>query len=162
MVERSKPPPHPLPRSRPQLPRRPTHTIRTAVACSTLVDCAPVLGRTTHECRSHSTCSARRRPSRFLVRTLRSRGPLSRSRYSPSAGVEPPGSLTHSRPARIRSMPVRLGTHVLSLHPPLRAQMSAARRECGRVELALRRRYVGYPAGGAAPRAKGLSGRLAR
>ena len=162
MVERSKPPPHALPRAAIQLPRGPTHTIRTAVVCSTLVDCAPVLGRTTHECRSHSTCSAHRRPSRFLYRTPRSRGPLPRSRCSPSAGVEPPSALTHSNRTRIRSNPVRLGTHVLSLHPPLRAQMSAARRECGRVELALRRRYVGYPAGGAAPRAKGLSDRLAR
>jgi len=40
--------------------------------------------------------------------------------------------------------------------------MSAARGACGRAELALRRRCVGCPAGGAAPRAKGLSGRLAR
>ena len=82
--------------------------------------------------------------------------------FSPSAGVEPQSAAPHSNCTRIRSNCVRLGTHALSLHPPLRAQMSAARGACGRAELALRRRCVGCPAGGAAPRAKGLSGRLAR
>ena len=99
---------------------------------------------------------------RFLVRPPRSRGPPPRSRYSPSAGVEPQSAGTHSNITRIKSNHMRLGTHALSLHPPLRAQMSAARGACGRAELALRRRCVGCPAGGAAPRAKGLSGRLAR
>ena len=162
MVERSEPPPHALPRSRIQLPRGPTHTIRTAVACSISDGKPTVLGPTAHACRSHLTCPARRRPTRFLVRTWRSRGPLWRSRCSPSAGVEPQSAAPHSNCTRIRSNCVRLGTHALSLHPPLRAQMSAARGACGRAELALRRRCVGCPAGGAAPRAKGLSGRLAR
>ena len=162
MVERSKPPPHALPRAAIQLPRGPTHTIRTAVACSTSDRYATISRATAHACRSHSTCSAHRRPSRFLVRPRESRGPPREDKYSPSSGVEPPGSLTHSRPARIRSNPVRLGTNALSLHPPLRAQMSAARGVCGRAELALRRRCVGCPSGGAAPRAKGLSGRLTR
>ncbi len=162
MVERSKPPPHALPRAAIQLPRGPTHTIRTAVACSTSDRDATISRATAHACRSHSTCSEHRRPSRFLVRPRESRGPPREDRYSPLSGVEPPSALTHSNSTRIRPDHVRLGTNALSLHPPLRAQMSAARRECGRVELALRRRYVGYPAGGAAPRAKGLSGRLAR
>ena len=162
MVERSEPPPHALPRSRIQLPRGPTHTIRTAAACSTFLSNAFLSRRTAHECRSHSTCSARRRPIRFLVRPPRSRGPPPRSRCSPSAGVEPQSAGTHSNITRIKSNHMRLGTHALSLHPPLRAQMSAARGACGRAELALRRRCVGCPAGGAAPRAKGLSGRLAR
>ena len=75
MVERSEPPPHALPRSRIQLPRGPTHTIRTAAACSTFLSNAFLSRRTAHECRSHSTCSARRRPIRFLVRPRESRGP---------------------------------------------------------------------------------------
>ena len=162
MVERSRPPPHALPRAAIQLPRGPTHTIRTAVACSTFSSDAFLSRRTTHEWRSHSTCSAHRRPSRFLYRTPGSRGPLPRSRYSPSAGVEPQSARIHSNSTRIRPDHRRLGTHALSLHPPLRAQMSAVRGACGRGELALRRRCVGCPAGGAAPRAKGLSGRLAR
>ena len=156
------PPPHALPRSRIQLPRGPTHTIRTAVACSISDGKRRVLGPTAHAGRSHLTCPARRRPTRFLVRPPRSRGPPPRSRCSPSAGVEPQSAAPHSNCTRIRSNCVRLGTHALSLHPPLRAQMSAARGACGRAELALRRRCVGCPAGGAAPRAKGLSGRLAR
>ena len=162
MVERSEPPPHALPRSRIQLPRGPTHTIRTAVACSISDGKPTVLGPTAHECRSHSTCSARRRPTRFLVRPRESRGPPREEGFSPSSGVEPQSAAPHSNCTRIRSNCVRLGTHALSLHPPLRAQMSAARGACGRAELALRRRCVGCPAGGAAPRAKGLSGRLAR
>ena len=48
----------------------------------------------------------------------------------------------------------------LSLPPPMRAQMSDARRECGRAELALRRRCFGCRSGGAVPRAKGLFWRL--
>ena len=64
-----------LPRSRIQLPRGPTHTIRTAAACSTFLSNAFLSRRTAHECRSHSTCPARRRPTRFLVRTGESRGP---------------------------------------------------------------------------------------
>ena len=46
--------------------------------------------------------------------------------------------------------------NALSPHPPLRAQMSAARRACGRAELELRRRCIGCRSGGAAPRAKGF------
>ena len=65
------PPPHALPRSRIQLPRGPTHTIRTAVACSISDGKPTVLGPTAHACRSHLTCPARRRPTRFLVRTGR-------------------------------------------------------------------------------------------
>ena len=162
MVERSEPPRHALPRSRPQLPRRPTHTIRTAAACSTFSSDAFLSRRTAHECRPNTMPRPTTWRARFLVRPRESGGPPREDRYSPSAGVEPPGALTHSMPARIRSMPVRLGTHALSLHPPLRAQISAARGACGRAELALRRRCVGCPSGGAAPRAKGLSGRLAR
>ena len=50
-------------------------TIRTAAACSTFLSNAFLSRRTAHECRSHSTCSARRRPTRLLVRTGESRGP---------------------------------------------------------------------------------------
>jgi hypothetical protein len=161
MVERSEPPPHALPRSRIQLPRGPTHTIRTAAACSTFLSnvffC--ISRRTARACRSNTMPRPTAWRGRFLFRTWRSRGPLWRSTYNPSAGVEPQSAAPHSNCTRIRSNCVRLGTHALSLHPPLRAQMSAARGACGRAELALRRRCVGCPSGGAAPRAKGLSGR---
>ena len=109
MVERSEPPPHALPRSRIQLPRGPTHTIRTAAACSTFLSNGFLSRRTAHECRSHSTCSARRRPIRFLVRPRESCGPPREEGFSPSSGVEPQSAGTHSRPARIRSRPARLG-----------------------------------------------------
>ena len=153
--ERSEPWRHALPRPKIQLPRGPTHTIRTAVACSISDGKPTVLGPTAHACRSHLTCPARRRPTRFLVRPRESRGPPREQRYSPSARGEPPSAGTHSNITRIRSNHMRLGTHALSLHPPLRAQMSAVRRVRGRAELALRRRCVGCPSGGAAPRAKG-------
>ena len=45
----------------------------------------------------------------------------------------------------------------LKYQPPLRAQMSAARRTCGRAVIALRRRCAGCRPGGAAPRTKVLS-----
>ena len=155
-------PRQPLPRPWLHSHAHPRGTMRTAAACSTSDRKPRVLQPTAHVCRSHSTCSAHRRPSRFLVRPRESRGPPREDRYGPSPGVEPPGAGPHSNCARIRPHCVRLGTHALSLHPPLRAQMSAARGVRGRAELALRRRCVGCPAGGAAPRAKGLSGRLAR
>ena len=160
--ERSEPWRHALPRPKIQLPRGPTHTIRTAVACSISDGKPTVLGPTAHACRSHLTCPARRRATRLLVRPRESRGPPREKGFSPSARGEPPSAGTHSNITRIRSNHMRLGTHALSLHPPLRAQMSAVRRVRGRAELVLRRRCVGCPAGGAAPRAKGLSGRLAR
>ena len=138
------------------------YTIRTAAACSTFLSNGFLSRRTDRACRSNTTPRPTTWRGRFLVRPPRSRGPPPRSRYSPSAGVEPQSAGTHSNITRIKSNHMRLGTHALSLHPPLRAQMSAARGACGRAELALRRRCVGCPAGGAAPRAKGLSGRLAR
>ena len=45
----------------------------------------------------------------------------------------------------------------LKYQPPLRAQMSAARRTCGRAVIALRRRCAGCRSDGAAPRAKVFS-----
>ena len=162
MVERSKPPPHALPRSAIQLPRGPTNTIRTAVACSTSDGKPTVLQPTAHVCRSHSTCSAHRRPSRFLVRPRESRGPPREDRYSPSAGDEPPGALTHSNSTRIRSDHRRLGTHALSLHPPLLAQMSAARRVRGLNVIALLSSSVGCRAAARQTARRGLSRRLLR
>ena len=95
--------------------------------------------------------------SRSLVRTSRRGAPLSRSRYRPKAGVEPSGGEPHPRPARCMPLPMRLGTHVLSHPPPVRARRSAARGQCGRAEIALRQRCLRCRPGGAVARAKVLS-----
>lgn len=95
--------------------------------------------------------------SRTLVPTSRMAPDLSRSRYRPKAGVEPSGGEPHPRPARFMPLPMRLGTHVLSHPPPVRARRSAARGQCGRAELALRHRCLRCRPGGAVARAEGLS-----
>ena len=95
--------------------------------------------------------------SRTLVPTSRRVGSCSRSRYRPKAGVEPSGGEPHPRPARFMPLPMRLGTHVLSHPPPVRARRSAARGQCGRAELALRQRCLRCRPGGAVARAKVLS-----
>jgi hypothetical protein len=51
----------------------------------------------------------------------------------------------------------RLGPHVISHPPPVRARRSAARGQCGRAELALRHRCLRCRPGGAVARAEGLS-----
>ena len=85
----------------------PRGTMRTAAACS-ISDSKPrVLQATAHACRSIGLPFPTAWRGRFLVRTVRSRGPPVRSRHSPSAGVEPPSARTHSNRTRIRSNPVR-------------------------------------------------------
>jgi len=95
--------------------------------------------------------------SRTLVPKKRRGAYRRRPRYRPSAGVEPSGGEPHPRPARFMPLPMRLGTHVLSHPPPVRARRSAARGQCGRAELALRHRCLRCRPGGAAARAEGLS-----
>ena len=97
------------------------------------------------------------RRSRSLAPTSWRAADLSRSRYRPSPGVEPSGGEPDSWPARVMPQPMRLGTHVLSHPPPVRARRSAARGQCGRAELALRHRCLRCRPGGAAARAKVLS-----
>ena len=95
--------------------------------------------------------------SRTLVPKRRRGAYQRRPRYRPSAGVEPSGGEPDSRPARFMPQPMRLGTHVLSHPPPVRARRSAARGQCGRAELALRQRCLRCRPGGAVARAKVLS-----
>ena len=162
MVERSMLlcPPLPLPRH--SLAREPRHTIRTSAACTTCrwAWCtylsSPQLPRLDMRARSDTW-----RGTLLFLRAPTS-GLVAPSRLGSCAAVESPCARIHSETTRIKSEDRCVGCQALSLHPPLRAQMSAARRECGRVERALRRRCAWCPSGGAAPRAKGLSGRLAR
>ena len=58
---------------------------------------------------------------------------------------------------RFRPGQVRLGPHVISHPPPVRARRSAARGQCGRAELALRHPCVRCRPAGAVARAEGLS-----
>ena len=152
----------PLPRPRHSLAREPRHTIRTSAACPTCrwAWCtylsSPQLPRLDMRARSDTWRGT------LLFRSLTTSGPILTSRQGPCSAVEPPCARIHSETTRIKSEDRCVGCQALSLHPPLRAQMSAARRECGRVERALRRRCAWCPSGGAAPRAKGLSGRLTR
>ena len=95
--------------------------------------------------------------SRTLVPKKRRGAYQIRSRYRTSAGVEPSGGEPHPRPARFMPLPMRLGTHVISHPPPVRARRSAARGQCGRAELALRHRCVRCRPAGAVARAKVLS-----
>jgi hypothetical protein len=95
--------------------------------------------------------------SRSLVRTLPRGASLFRSRYRPKAGVEPSGGGPPPDLHTLYARSLRLGTHVIS-HPPLvRARRSAARGQCGRAELALRHRCVRCRPDGAVARAKVLS-----
>ena len=95
--------------------------------------------------------------SRVFVRTSRMLGDYSRPRDRPSAGVEPPRSRPHHIRTGQKSIEERPDHHVLSPRPLPRAQVSTARRTCGRAELALRRRCAGCRPDGAAPRAKVFS-----
>jgi hypothetical protein len=95
--------------------------------------------------------------SRSLVPKNRRGASQLRPRYRPSTGVEPSGGEPPPRPARFMPLPMRLGPHVISHPPPVRARRSAARGQCGRAELALRHRCVRCRPGGAAPRAEVLS-----
>ena len=97
------------------------------------------------------------RRSRSLVPTWRRAAYLFRSRYRTSAGVEPSGGEPPPDLHTLYARSLRLGTHVLSHPPPVRARRSAARGQCGRAELALRQRCLRCRPGGAAARAKGLS-----
>eukprot|EP00964_Phaeocystis_antarctica_P044891 scaffold25807_cov60-Phaeocystis_antarctica.AAC.1 len=58
-------------------------------------------------------------------------------RYRSSAGVELPGARPGYIVKCLRSNDMPRPAHALSVYPPWRAQMSAARRACGRAELAL-------------------------
>ena len=70
--------------------------------------------------------------------------------------MELPGARPGYIEKGLRSNDMPRPAHALSVYPPWRAQMSAARRACGRAELVLRRRCFGCRSGSAAPRAKGL------
>ena len=95
--------------------------------------------------------------SRSLVRTSPRGASLSRPRYRPKAGEEPSRPGPHAKITRFMPDHRRLGTHVLSHPPPVRARRSAARGQCGRAELALRHRCLRCRPGGAVARAKVLS-----
>ena len=82
---------------------------------------------------------------------------LSRPRYRPKAGEEPSRPGPHAKITRFMPDHRRLGPHVLSHPPPVRARRSAARGQCGRAELALRHRCLRCRPGGAAARAEVLS-----
>ena len=152
----------PLPRPRHSLAREPRHTIRTSAACPTCGSsldtylASPQLPRLDMRARSDTWRGT------LLFRSLTTSGPILTSRQGPCSAVEPPCARIDPHSTRIKSNEFSVGSQALSLHPPLRAQMTAARRECWRVERALRRRCAWCPSGGAAPRAKGLSGRLTR
>ena len=95
--------------------------------------------------------------SRSLVPTSPRAPYLSRPRYRPKAGEEPSGGGPHAKITRFMPDHRRLGTHVLSHPPPVRARRSAARGQCGRAEIALRQRCLRCRPGGAVARAKVLS-----
>ena len=97
------------------------------------------------------------RRSRSLVPKLRRAAYQLRPRYRSSAGVEPSRPGPHAKITRFMPDHRRLGPHVLSHPPPVRARRSAARGQCGRAELALRHRCLRCRPGGAAARAEGLS-----
>ena len=128
----------PLPRPRHSLAREPRHTIRTSAAfptCGSSLDtylASPQLLRLDMRARSDTWRGT------LLSRGCTTSGPIRTSRQGPCSAVEPPCARIHSETTRIKSEDKCVGCQALSLHPPLRAQMSAARRECGLVERALR------------------------
>ena len=134
----------------------PSATMCTAAVCSTFFSTCPHLSLVA-TCRRDLASSSRRRLGEaeawFQLRGGRG-AYLSRPRYRPSAGVEPSGGGPPPDLHTLYARSLRLGTHVLSHPPPVRARRSAARGQCGRAELALRHRCLRCRPGGAVARAE--------